>query len=113
MTSSDRSFPEITEWVRTSCDPARSRCHCGRDLRGDEVLGYPHDAGWMTNDGRMWLFIHCPECGYEMALWKMGVARDRDFRTPHYSEEQRLCDLAWAAPDPAGVRAITSRGRVS
>jgi len=67
----------------------------------------------MTNDGRMWLFIHCPECGYEMALWKIGVPRDQDFRTLHDSEEQRLCDLAWAAPDPAGVRVITSRGRIA
>jgi len=45
------------------------------------VHGYPHDAGWETDTGRMWLFIHCPDCGYEMAIWKLGVSRDQDFRT--------------------------------
>ncbi len=111
MTSHDLIFSEITEWVRNHCDPRRSRCHCGRDLRGDQVLGYPHEAGWLTDEGRMWLFAHCPECGYEMALWKMGITRDHDFRTPPPLSESDLCDLAWAAPDPAGVRVITARGK--
>jgi hypothetical protein len=109
----DLSFPAITEWVRDHCDPARSRCLCGRDLRGDEVRGYPHDAGWETDNGKMWLFIHCPVCGHEMALWKIGVSRDQDFRTAAARRwtESELCDLAWAAPDPNKIRVISARGR--
>ena len=81
MSPHDLPFPNVADWIRDHCDPARSRCLCGRDLRGDQVHGYPHDAGWETDAGRMWLFIHCPDCGYEMAIWKLGVPRDRDFRT--------------------------------
>lgn len=107
----DFTFPAITAWVQVACDPSRSHCLCGRDLRGDEVRGYPHDGGWETDNGKMWLFIPCRNCGYEMALWKMGVSRDQDFRDLHRFSEQMLCDLAWAEPDPAGVRVITARGR--
>lgn len=102
-------FPEIADWVREHGDPSRSRCLCGRDLRGDQVHGYRHEAGWMTDAGRMWLFIPCPECGYEMALWKIGIPRGQDFRTQHRSESE-LCELAWAAPDPEKVRIITAGG---
>ncbi|HPF68261.1 MAG TPA: hypothetical protein PLC20_11350 [Flavobacteriales bacterium] len=109
MSPHDLPFPDVAEWVRDHCDPSRSRCLCGRDLRGDQVLGYPHDAGWVTDAGRMWLYIPCPECGYEMAIWKIGVSREQDFRTRPLSERD-LCDLAWAAPDPEKVRVITSAG---
>ena len=102
-------FPEIADWVREHGDPSRSRCLCGRDLRGDQVHGYRHEAGWMTDAGQMWLFIPCPECGYEMAIWKIGVSRDQDFRIRPLSERD-LCDLAWAAPDPDKIRVITSAG---
>jgi len=81
MSPHDLPFPDVADWIRAHCDPARSRCLCGRDLRGDLVHGYSHDARWETDAGRMWLFIHCPKCGYEMAIWKLGVPRDQDFRT--------------------------------
>jgi len=60
-----------------------------------------------------WLFIHCPDCGYEMALWKIGVDRDQYFRTTpaRMRTESELCDLAWAAPDPKKIRVISARGR--
>lgn len=41
---------------------------------------YRHDAGWETDDGRMWIYVVCPRCNYQMAIWKMGVPRDFDFR---------------------------------
>lgn len=111
MTSHDIPFPDITDWVRDHADRGRSRCCCGRDLLGDQVLGYPHDAGWFTDEGKMWLFVHCLECGYEMALWKMGISRNHDFRTARNFSESDLCDLARAAPDPAGIRVISARGK--
>jgi len=103
-------FPDVEDWIREHCDPARSRCLCGRDLRGDQVHGYPHDAGWETDKGRMWLYIPCPKCGYEMALWKIGVPRDQDFRARRFTESE-LCDLAWAAPDQKGIIEFSTRGR--
>ena len=109
------SFPVVTEWVRDHCNSTRTRCSCGQGLLGEEVLGYPHIAGWWTDSGKMWLYIHCPNCGYDVALWKIGVDRDQDFRispssTRQYTESE-LCDLAWAAPDPDKIRVISARGR--
>lgn len=110
----DISFPDIAEWVQDNCE--RARCSCGQDLRGEDVLGYSHMAGWWTDSGKMWLFIHCPKCGYDVALWKIGVDRDQDFRThrpltQRYTESE-LCDLAWAAPDPDKIRVISAKGRI-
>jgi hypothetical protein len=76
---SDRPIPEITSWVQEHCTPDKARCHCGRDLRGDTVWGYHHYRGWRTQYGLMWLFIRCPVCRYEMALWKMGIPQNTDF----------------------------------
>jgi len=107
----DTSFPEVAGWVRDHYNPVR--CSCGRNLRGEEVLGYPHIAGWWTDSGKMWLYIHCPACGYDVALWKIGVDRDQDFRVSAARKwtESELCDLAWAAPDPDKIRVISARGR--
>jgi hypothetical protein len=53
-------------------------CNCGQDLTGEPILRYDHDAGWKVKgiEKRQWLFITCPKCAYEMALWKMGVPRN-------------------------------------
>jgi len=109
----DLPFPEVSGWVRDHCNAGRSRCLCGRDLRAEEVRGYLHIAGWWTPAGKMWLYIHCPTCGYDVALWKIGVDRDQDFRTLPARDftESELCDLAWAAPDPDKIRVISARGR--
>ena len=49
-------------------------CLCGHDLHGQPILHYPHDAGWTVEgcNERQWLFITCPKCGYQNALWKLG-----------------------------------------
>lgn len=106
-------FPEVADWVRDHCNPPRSLCLCGYDLRGEEVRGYRHDAGWETNSGRMWLYIHCPKCGYDMAISKIGVSRSRDFRTrgTEWLSESDQCDLAWAAPDPRQIIEFPPRWR--
>jgi len=109
----DLSFPEVADWIRDHCD--QTLCKCGQDLKGEEVRGYPHISGWWTDSGKMWLYIHCPTCGYDVALWKIGVDRDQDFRSdpPPVRQwtESELCDLAWAAPDPEEIRVIAARGR--
>ena len=108
----DLLFPEVADWVRDHCE--RAQCKCGQDLRGEDVRGYPHISGWWTDSGKVWLYIHCPTCGYDVALWKIGVDRDQDFRSLARREftESELCDLAWAAPDPEKIRIISARGRL-
>ncbi|MCU0633041.1 MAG: hypothetical protein MUC66_08745 [Methanolinea sp.] len=63
-----RSFSKSGVWQRVleACRPGAGVTAAG-PCEAMRVPGYPHDGGWMTNDGRMWLFIHCPECGDEMA----------------------------------------------
>jgi hypothetical protein len=53
------------------------------NLSEEPIRGYPHSGGWKVpglkgdpdEDGRYWLYIHCPTCGYDWALWKLGVSR--------------------------------------
>lgn len=56
-----------------------SFCSCGCDISGEPIYYYEHDAGWKVKgiEKRQWLYIHCPECGNDLALWKLGV--DREF----------------------------------
>ena len=51
---------------------------CGyKDLDQLPIEYYPHEDGWWleTLQKKQWLFIHCPKCGYDWALWKLGVHR--------------------------------------
>ena len=44
-------------------------------LNNEEIKAYDHLGGYKV-DGfkkRQWLFIVCPQCQYEFALWKLGV----------------------------------------
>lgn len=36
-----------------------------------------HDNGWQVQGmaKKMWLWITCPGCGYQWALWKLGVGQ--------------------------------------
>lgn len=57
----------------------KDRCEwCNYSPLSSEVIKfYEHTGGWMI-DGikkRVWLFITCPKCDYEWALWKLGVPR--------------------------------------
>lgn len=53
------------------------RCDCGQDLTRQPISRYPHGAGWTVKDMRVkqWLYIICPKCKYQNALWKLGVPR--------------------------------------
>jgi hypothetical protein len=54
-------------------------CLCGYDLSKEPIVYYvPHSDGW-TVEGetqKVWLYVKCPKCGYDMAIWKMGVPRE-------------------------------------
>lgn len=49
---------------------------CGYEgLDKEPVQAYPHYGGWKIQEEfrKQWLFIVCPDCDYEWALWKLGV----------------------------------------
>lgn len=53
---------------------------CGATLNTSarSILMYPHSGGWTVEgmDMKQWLFIRCHGCGYDWALWKLGVSRE-------------------------------------
>lgn len=56
-----------------------ARCHCGHSLLNEPIMYYvPHSGGWTVDceKEKAWLFIHCPICGYDMSIWKIGVPRE-------------------------------------
>lgn len=42
-----------------------------------DIEHYPHGAGWKVKgfDRKQWLYVVCPDCGYEWALHKLGFPR--------------------------------------
>lgn len=50
---------------------------CGASLKGKPVDHYDHPSAWPVHgfDKLQWLSIKCPKCGYDWALWKLGVPR--------------------------------------
>lgn len=50
---------------------------CGGALKGEPISYYEHEGGWQVKDlkEKQWLYIVCPDCGYQWALWKLGVDR--------------------------------------
>lgn len=57
----------------------REKCTCGHPIPKSvhAISMYPHEGGWPVEgmDKKQWLYIHCQKCGYEWALWKLGVPR--------------------------------------
>jgi len=50
---------------------------CGASLKGQPIRGYTHDGGWPVEgyEKLLWLYIKCPKCKYDYAIWKLGVPR--------------------------------------
>jgi len=38
---------------------------------------YDHDGGWLVDgfEKKQWLYRTCFKCGYQWAIWKLGVPR--------------------------------------
>lgn len=76
----ERVFQEITRKMMEELSPSElTKCTCGMELHSLTVMGYPHEDGFSTPEGKMWLFIRCPRCGIDRSLWKMGVSRTNQF----------------------------------
>lgn len=69
-------FPSLEDYRKLI---KKDKCHCGfKGLKNQEIHNYVHDAGWKLRGFRRrnWLYIQCPKCSYEWALWKLGVPRE-------------------------------------
>lgn len=56
----------------------RTHCSCGEPIHPEEIEMYPHERGIrIKNEGRQWVYVHCPECGYDWSLWKLRMKLDR------------------------------------
>jgi len=67
--------PTLADYARAIVD---TECRwCGRSLKHRRVDHYDHSDGWPVHgfDRLQWLSIKCPKCGYDWALWKLGVPR--------------------------------------
>lgn len=57
----------------------KNRCQwCGfRKLHKQEIQVYTHPNGWfvLNYKDKQWLYVTCPKCHCEWALWKLGVPR--------------------------------------
>ena len=80
--STDKELPEseakeFRKQYRTEC--RGTKCLCGNELKDEPIMYYvPHEGGWTIKceKQKAWLFVHCPKCGYDMSIWKMGVPRE-------------------------------------
>lgn len=57
----------------------KDECHCGAELpvHHSAIHLDPQDDGWAVEgyEDPQWLYIVCPQCGEQWALWKLGVPR--------------------------------------
>lgn len=53
-------------------------CQCP-GLDKQPIRAYSHESGWEVEGyhRRQWLYVTCPKCEYDWALWKLGVPRDK------------------------------------
>ena len=76
--------PEVATKVLASMQGYTERitkkgCTCGAPIPNqvEDLHAYLHSGGWTIDglEGRWWLYMECPECNYQWALWKLGVPR--------------------------------------
>lgn len=80
----DPSYEKVSpEWAATKYrkqyQPEQTHCLCDYDLSKEPIIYYtPHPSGWAIpfEDELCWLYVKCPNCGYDMAIWKLGVKRE-------------------------------------
>ena len=67
---------EQSDRIFTQAPIKKCRC-CNAELKGIRINWYHHKGGWKIEgmSMRVWLFIICPKCSYQNALWKLGYNR--------------------------------------
>lgn len=120
--------PEVVSRVLASMDSyveqiTKKDCICGATLPtgGANLEAYSHDGGWPLDGlpGLWWLYIHCPECGYDWALWKLGVAREGKATNEKMEEvnallEEGTATISYTLTDTQRLDRLlsTARGRL-
>ena len=68
----ENNYPEILDYWGLMPD---RRCFCGADIKLGEIGHYAHDGGYPLNGWKenQWLFMVCPNCGYEYSFRKLRV----------------------------------------
>ncbi len=54
----------------------RHKCWCGyKNIHKLPLLSDDHPDGYEIKgfDKKQWLYVLCPQCGYEWAIWKLGI----------------------------------------
>jgi len=83
----EKVLPEDeAEKFRAEYEEGRTHCICGEELKNEPILYYvppilyyvPHEDGWTIKNEwqKVWLYIKCPQCGYDCSIWKLGVPRE-------------------------------------
>jgi hypothetical protein len=51
----------------------KPKCICGKPLKGSGINYYEHEGGVhiVGEKEKQWVYVHCDECGFDMALWKI------------------------------------------
>lgn len=76
MNRMDRSDLTLDDYKAKIRD-LRTPCSCGALLTYDDLEHYDHADGYNVAEfeSKQWLYLKCDECGYQMALWKLGIGR--------------------------------------
>jgi len=67
----------ITDFGK-ALDKLKPKCSwCETDLTGKPIHSYDHDGGWKVEGFtlKQWLYVSCPKCNYDWAIWKFGISR--------------------------------------
>jgi hypothetical protein len=84
MALQDTIFEEL---IRLIGDKKGCYYHPDIPLRPCDVQYYNHPDGWIVKEApgiehKLWIYVHCRKCGYDTAIWKLGVPRDHIFGLP-------------------------------
>lgn len=74
-----RDKPSLKDY-RQKLEEIGAECQsCGEDISGEGIAHYEHKKGWFVKGfkKKRWLYVICPNCGYQNALWKLGIKRPR------------------------------------
>lgn len=80
----DTGDPELTveqaePFVNRLIEVGGAKCSaCGDRLDGQPIKARSHSGGWTVKglSEKQWLYIICPRCKCQNALWKLGVPRE-------------------------------------
>jgi len=94
----------------------RTHCTCGEPIHPEEIEMYPHESGIeIRSQGRQWVYIHCPKCGYDWALWKLRMKLDevREDVVCQPRREEKSKNIPQAACEDVNCPASTAQDQLA